>query len=330
MKTKIVAIVAGIVALVAVVGGVLWFAGEEVADQQADNALTEMLATLPPGYTVTYQDVDAAVTGDSATVRQIDIEVDFKTYLDNLPEAERQSYADEDLLAVKDLNIRLRAGELSVSDFDNTRNPPLHATYEVRDFELAFRGLPAEAEAALESFLGSRKITGQASGTYRADPESGLLEISDYILVLDSIGRISMDGRFGGYYEWPENGQYATTAANAETMTIEQLTLSFTDSGLMDKVYDIMAADGEMTREEAKQGLGFMVALMAASMASSAQGEVGTQSVQALVAFLENPGTLTLRMDPPVPVLASAFDDGATDEELMAAFERLNLSVTAE
>jgi len=114
-------------------------------------------------------------------------------------------------------------------------------------------------------------------------------------------------------------------AALLEQAAMEVGSLSYTDHGLFDRVVSANAEKAGQTREEYVQAA---VDGLRAEREEVASSEPAVQAIDALIAFFETPGTLTMTVAPdaPVPVQQMVL---ATQINPLILVELLNLQVTA-
>jgi hypothetical protein len=115
-------------------------------------------------------------------------------------------------------------------------------------------------------------------------------------------------------------------AAMLQEAALRSGTMSFTDAGLFDRVVETNAEKAGQTREEY---LETTLSELRAQREEVASSELAVQTVDALIAFFEDPGTLTMTMvpDEPVPVQQMVL---AAQINPLILVELLNLQVAAE
>jgi len=307
---------------VVVVAAGAYFLVDRRADEIADNELTRMFSELPEGYTATYAAVDIDPTGNSGVVDDLVVDIDFDTMMKENPEAFAE-YEREDLRALEGLKIRMEVDQWAVESIDTANDPPHYVDSSVSEFRVSFDGLSPDAGAAMAKILSGDTLTGRGTVAYRYDPDDAQFALETYDLQLDDILDLRADGRFGGIHDWQAVGANPNLSPNADTITVEDFELSLTDRGLLERVFEIMAEDGEQSAAESRMGVAFMAGLMIASLETPA----AESAAEAVVEFLNSGGTLTVSVAPDAPVRLRDLESD-DEQDAMRVMQRLNITAT--
>jgi len=201
-----------------------------------------------------------------------------------------------------------------------------------------------KARAAL-SELGYTTVTGdfKADGVWEVEP--GVLNLREYSLDLDDVGRLAMSLEISGYtLEFIKGLQeaQAASAANPDRKAAQQAmgfammgmlqqlsfnsaSIQFQDDSLTGKALDYAGKQQGVSGEQMGQSLKFMLPMML--------GQLGIPALQqqisaAASAFLDNPQTLTITARPANPVEVPMIM-GAGMGDPKSLVDLLNVQVTA-
>ncbi|MEQ8558099.1 MAG: hypothetical protein RIB03_07245 [Henriciella sp.] len=194
------------------------------------------------------------------------------------------------------------------------------------------------------SMVGYEKVEMKAAGIADYDPESDVvtMEADDNYFELVDGAKFSMGAKLGGY------AAYSKAAANAfdfeamaegaepDPMAFQNalneldfygFELSIKDDSLMNRIFNAYAAQSGQDPEQMRQQVASM-AQMAPMMAqgSGVDMELVTEFSQAVSAFITDPGTLTLKIDPEEPLSAETL--AAMEDPSMLTKEYLGFSAT--
>jgi hypothetical protein len=307
-------------AVVMIAVGVSYIGGS-YADSRAEEVLDQLLGNLPAGYHVTYESAESSIATDEVIVTGLVVRVDFAELIaaygeeietmagdDGAAEddagAEEDASAEEDTGAaddagaedldeLEDLELTLTVERWAIADFDKENNPPRFMTQERL--------------------------------RYHADEATGEVDIPYYDLVLENIGAFEFAAKFGGYHIWPKSDAPFAAVANMETLTLHHLSFSFADAEFFDRAVEITAKRSGLTVKEIKEQTALMIALMAAETPDKRL----QVAAAALVAFVHEPGRLTLHLAPERPINLMVWS-ALAETNPTAALNEINFSVTKD
>jgi hypothetical protein len=340
-------------AVVMIAVGVSYIGGS-YADSRAEEVLDQLLGNLPAGYHVTYESAESSIATDEVIVTGLVVRVDFAELIaaygeeietmagdDGAAEddagAEEDASAEEDTGAaddagaedldeLEDLELTLTVERWAIADFDKENNPPRFMTQEVSGFDFDIGKLFSDEEMAdIEVLLGGTSVRGDLRLRYHADEATGEVDIPYYDLVLENIGAFEFAAKFGGYHIWPKSDAPFAAVANMETLTLHHLSFSFADAEFFDRAVEITAKRSGLTVKEIKEQTALMIALMAAETPDKRL----QVAAAALVAFVHEPGRLTLHLAPERPINLMVWS-ALAETNPTAALDEINFSVTKD
>ncbi len=323
--------VAAAAIVVVAVAAALWVLDGWYADRVARETIDDIFADLPPGYDLTYRDADASIFSDAVTVRDLRIAADLGVVMAAHGEdlerlaAENPDHAAE-LAALDGVTLEMNAERWTVSDYDTAHVPPRFMAQEVDGFVFSLAPLLGGPDmASTRALLGGDEVSGGMRLQYGADEATGIVDFPYYELTLDNIGRLLVSGRVGGYHVWSGADERAIAEANAETVTLERLTVTYEDGGLVARLIDQLAAENGMTPKELKD----QAALMIGAVVDGIEDQRVQASAIALAEFIQSPGRLQFELAPDEPVLLAAWLI-AVQADPVTALDMMNASLTGD
>ncbi len=187
---------------------------------------------------------------------------------------------------------------------------------------------PGGASAAdlqpLLSRIGQNNLPFAMELVWSYDPNTGTAALSPLMLKAGGLLGATFNIEVGGLpMSMLSQGDLETAWMGA--MTFNSASLAIADDGNFATLIDFMAEQdgitGAQAREQAKMGLAMVM------MEAGLQGDPrGDAIVSAFSAFLDDPGTLTVALNPPAPVFMMMMMMGMNDPR--TAIEQLGLTVT--
>lgn len=197
-----------------------------------------------------------------------------------------------------------------------------------------------KVKAALEAF-GYERLTGRFALSAGWDTEDGTVDISDYSLEVDDVGKLAVSLRFSGYTPEflaavEETQEQAEAGASEEMtgmavlglmqqLTFERASVRFDDAGLTAKALDYAGSqqgiDGEQMAAAVKGMLPFFLGQLQ-------NPEFQQEISEAVDTFLDDPQNLTIRADPEEPVSFMTIV-GAVSASPQTLPDMLNVTVSA-
>ncbi|MEQ8739290.1 MAG: hypothetical protein RID59_12145, partial [Hoeflea sp.] len=193
--------------------------------------------------------------------------------------------------------------------------------------------------------LGYEQIAGDLTFNALWDAETGTIDVREYALSLDEIGRFSMSFSLTGYtlevieamagvqkkaLANPDEEASQKAMGMAMLGLMQQLdfvsaSLSFEDDSLTERLLDYYGSQQGLSGEQMGQGLKVMIPLTA--------GQLGIPALQKQIAaaantYLDNPGSLTLSAEPAEP-LPFPMITGAGMGDPRSLVDLLNVEVEA-
>ena len=228
-----------------------------------------------------------------------------------------------------DLKVTLKdqAGEVSVGRIymetgDVVDNVPQSSRGSVEDITV-----PAEAFADSQftpQTIGYDNLVLGLTWDGSRDAEAKTLDLRDVTLSIRDGGQLKISGKFGNLPE-PTALNDADASAKAAAAEIHALTIRYTDESLAGRILDVMAQQQGISREEyAAQIAGALPFLLAALNNPEFQNEVAG----AVGAFLQDPQSITIRVEPEAPVTGGEIM-GLVGTAPQTLPDKLNVSVTA-
>ena len=172
--------------------------------------------------------------------------------------------------------------------------------------------------------IGYDKLTLDVSWDGLRDLAAKTMTIRDFKLSLQDGGDFSVTGIMGNLPE-PSQLNDPNASSKAGATEVHTMTIRYDDKSLAGRVMDMLAAQQGITREAyAEQIAGAMPFLLAALNNPEFQNEVAG----ALGAFLKDPQSLTLKLEPTAPVSGQDIM-GIMQSSPQTLPDKLNASVTA-
>lgn len=184
------------------------------------------------------------------------------------------------------------------------------------------------------------ELSGEQASDYNPDEDIATFSASNNHVTLKDGFSLRFGGKIGGYKAYgaalsnmaledmvegdPDN-EAMMQAISA--LTLHDLELTLTDDSLVDRLFNLAAAQsGEDPAQMRQQAVAMvsMAPMMAAE--SGVDMDMLTQVTAAVSEFLQEPGTLTIKLDPAAPLTAATFQ-GLEDPSAING-ELLGLSVT--
>lgn len=220
--------------------------------------------------------------------------------------------------------------------------------YLTPEFTMSLSADPAAGEAGSElaGMLGSigyeaLELKGAGASTY--DAETDMLEYAaeDNYLTLTDGFTLRYGGKLQGYSDYARSfasmdmdmmaagPDDAMMQEALSKLVLHDFTLVLDDNSIVDRIFNLVAAQsGEDPAALRQQAIAMtsMGPMMAAG--SGVDMELITEATTAVAAFLEEPGTLTFRLDPAEPISAATFAE--VEDPSQITKETLGFSVTHE
>ena len=316
-------------AAIAAISLALWPLDESHAGSRADKVLEGVIGSLPDGFQFTYDSVIDSAASDEVVVSGLVFRIDFAKVMAAYGDAfegmaEAEGIGARDLAALDGVVLSITADQWSISDYDTAVDPPRFMTQRISGFAIDIGGLlPNEDLTDFKALFGGTTIRGDMRMRYAADVETGIFDIAYFDLIIENVGAIELAGKFGGYYVWPTDDNPEADEINMETLTVHHLTFRFIDSSIFDRAMAWAASQYEMTAEGLKE-LGAM--MIAGSVAEMPDPRL-QDAAAALVAFIRDPGRLTMTVAPDKPVNMMAWGD-FVEIDPTAALDQINFSLT--
>lgn len=166
------------------------------------------------------------------------------------------------------------------------------------------------------------ELTGKGKASYDPDADRLTLAAGDNTLELKDGFSMKFGGDFGGYKAYGaalQNLDFAEMAEGGEpdpafmqdalsALALHGLEIEIDDNSMVDRIFNLVAAQsGEDPQAVRNQAVGMigMAPMMAGGMGIDMN--IVTEATTALTAFLQSPGTLSIKLDPEAPLSAETF-----------------------
>ena len=201
-----------------------------------------------------------------------------------------------------------------------------------------------KAKDALKQ-LGYETVTGDLKLDGSWDSQSGIINLEEYSLALDDVGRLALSLEISGYTaEFITSMQQAQTAAAAnpdpqaaqqamgfamlgmlQQLSFKSASIQFQDDSVTGKALDYAGKQQGVSGEQMGQSLKFMLPLMLGQLGIPALQQ---QIAAAASAYLDNPQTFTITAKPANPVAVPVIM-GAGMGDPKSLVDLLNVQITA-
>jgi hypothetical protein len=277
---------------------------------------------------ITYSEgaISGESTGTIASASMTDVTVADPTTIDGDAPFQGVLFASAEASDLsftrKDEPGELTVDSISVEMGDYADNVPQSSSGSVEGITI-----PPEAFADSEvgpQTIGYEKLVLDLSWDGSRDAEAKTMTIDDFTLSIQEGGDLSLSGVLGNLPE-PTALNDADAASKAAEMEIHTVTIHYKDNSLAGRVLDVLAQQQGISREDyANQIAGALPFLLAALNNAEFQNEVAT----AIGAFLKDPKSITVKLEPEAPIAASEIM-GIVSTAPQTLPDRLNASVTA-
>lgn len=201
---------------------------------------------------------------------------------------------------------------------------------EIRQEDLS---LPIPADSTEEVFVEARKLGLESLALSYAlaagwdEPNKNLL-IREVSLSSKDIGSVNFSGLVSGFTE--EFFSFDLGRAQAALFGLAGREVKFTikDEGMMAKAIKLYALQNEMTEDQVRGTLTLVANVMLQQVA--AEQPKLQEAVNALVQFINTPGTLTVTVKSTGPNGLGLFDLAAASENPMLLLDKVDIQATAE
>jgi hypothetical protein len=195
----------------------------------------------------------------------------------------------------------------------------ISSNFTLGDFALDFAALPADESTKTMTELGYPQLSGSGTMMSSWNPKSGELSLDPFELTLKDAGKLSFAFQLNGYTTAFSKSlqqiqeQMAADPAGAENsgmaiiglvsqLSIASMQIDFTDDSLTGNLLDYYAKQSGQTRDQLIDGL---TGMLPGVLASLQNPEFQTEVTEAVTAFLKDPKSLTVSVDPDAPVAAT-------------------------
>lgn len=213
--------------------------------------------------------------------------------------------------------------EIVLSDYAQTAKVPLSMTLGIHGVLVEPQSLPDQDARDGLAKLGYDKLSLNFDLSYAHAPETKRLSIKQASISGDGVGQLSVAMNLGGIdpagLEDP-----ALALAAAQMATLESLELRYDDASLAGRVLKLAATEAEMEESQFKA---MLLAQLAEAGAQAPAVPLTKDVVDSATAFLTNPKSLLLRMNPAQPIPLFQLMGGAQDPYALA--QALGVSVSA-
>lgn len=200
--------------------------------------------------------------------------------------------------------VRITAGddvtrlrEIVVTDYVQNNKVPQAMALSVRGLEVEGKSLPdADARQMLEG-MGYDRLALNFELAYAHLPATEQFHIKRLSVGGDGVGHLNMSATFG-HMPLPTSDNPEEVLAALQNATLEKLELRYDDASLANRVMKMAATESEMSEGDFKSN----ILEQLAREGGQAETELGQQLIVSLGAFLNDPKSLTLQMNPPQPV----------------------------
>lgn len=192
-------------------------------------------------------------------------------------------------------NERIFADKVVISDFDQNHEIPHTMNILAEGIVLPADSSHIGAFASLFKELGMVELHGNCQLAYSFDAEKAVLDVNHFQFQSPELGELVFKGGFGNI-DLDEFREEKLVG-----LRIVGLDLTFTDSGLMNRVLDAYATHRNMAGEQARTFLSTEVSTLAVA-ARAADNARAEKAFRALGAFVEKPETIVIRATPEEPV----------------------------
>ncbi|HLO78472.1 MAG TPA: hypothetical protein VK196_18610 [Magnetospirillum sp.] len=217
---------------------------------------------------------------------------------------------------------KAQLGEVFIADLVQRNKAPISLTMGLHGLVVDRNTLPDESSREGLTKLGYDKLLLNFDLSYAHAVETQRLSIKNASVSSDGVGKLSLSADLGGIPALASDDPMQAMAAT-QMATLERLELRYEDASLANRLLKAAAADSGMSEAQMKE-------MLLTELTQGAEGEqvpLVKDVVNSAGAFLANPKSLTLQMQPAQPVAIAALMMGAGDP--YAAAETLGAKVFA-
>lgn len=217
--------------------------------------------------------------------------------------------------------VKLR--EIAIADFAQTDKVPLSLTFGLHGLQIDPATIPdSEAREGLAK-LGYDKLSLDMDLAYVHDPAAKRLSVRQASVGGDNMGRLGLSFDLGNV-DAAVIADPVSALAAVQSATLERLELRYDDSSLAGRL--MKAAAGEAGMEEA-DFKSMLLAQVAQAGTQVPEAPMTKDVLDSAIAFINNPKSLSLRLQPPRPLPLGILMAGAQDPAALA--QAAGMSVAA-
>lgn len=235
-------------------------------------------------------------------------------------------------LTLSDVSIdaegeKLKLREIAIADYVQTDKTPLSMTFGVHGIQVDPAALPdAEAREGLAK-LGYDKLSLDLDFSYVHNPDTKRLSVKQLAVGGDNMGRVGLSFDLGNVNAALAADPAVDPAAAlmaVQSATLERLELRYDDSSLAGRLLKAAANEAGMEEADFKA---MLLAQVAQAGAQAPEAPMTKEVLDSAVAFINNPKSLSLRLQPQQPVAVGALMAASQDPIVLA--QAVGMSVTA-
>lgn len=218
---------------------------------------------------------------------------------------------------------KLKLREIAIADFAQTDKGPLSLSFGLHGLLIDPKTLPDEEAREGLAKLGYDKLSIDMDLSYAHDPDTKRLSVKRVSVGGDEIGRLGLSFDLGNV-EAAMGADPATAMAALQMATLERLELRYDDSSLAGRLVKAAAGEAGMAEAEFKS---MLLAQVTQAGAEAGQAPMTKDILDSAVAFLNNPKSLSLRLQPARPLPLGQLMVLSQDPVLLA--QTVGMSVAA-
>lgn len=216
--------------------------------------------------------------------------------------------------------VKLR--EIAIADFAQTDKTPLSMTFGLHGLQVDPATIPdAEAREGLAK-LGYDKLSLDLDLSYVHNPEAKRLNVKQVSVGGDNIGRLGLSFELGNV-EAALGADPMVALAAVQGATLERLELRYDDSSLAGRLLKAAANEAGMAEAEFKS---MLLAQVAEAGTQAAEVPMTKEVLDSAIAFINNPKSLSLRLQPPRPLPLGALMAASQDPVMLAQAAGMSVS----
>ncbi|KAB7622754.1 hypothetical protein [Alkalilimnicola sp. S0819] len=267
MKFRTLLVALGVVAVLAVVAGVV---AQQRIEGQVLAQLDESIAQLPAGMNASYGAVEVGLFGRRVEVR--------------------------DMVVSAQEGGTTRIERLLFTEYDKANDPPHYLSMRAEGVSQDLGEL-GDDQARMLSAMGYDSIRGTYEMAYRYEPETQVLNLSRLRGELDEMGGLGLSMTLSEF----DLEKSVTGPQSLPAFRVDDFTLSYTDASLMRRLISQSAAEQDMSEEA------FVQQMLGELEQQAGDNAFVQASLPEIRRFLMEPGELTLTGQPEAPVSAMEF-----------------------